>query len=194
MHVHARSAHTRCGQSQPSSSSSSAKLDWDAHLVVARLLLEPGRFLLGPCGIDLTRVIDLKSSDAGPVATVDGGIHHLLRPALIRQPHRIRLIEPGASARSTELVTIGGPLCTSFDVLARRCAMPALAPGDLLAVLDAGAYGFTESMPFFLSHPIPPEVVITGGRTILARPRIEPEAMLDTQAAGRPLTPEAVAT
>lgn len=170
------------------------EIDRNEHLAGARLLLEPGRFLLGPCGVYLTRVIDVKTGDSGRVVTVDGGVHHLLRPALIGQPHRIRLIQPAAAGRPTEPVTIGGPLCTSLDVLARRCDMPALEPGDLLAVLDAGAYGFTESMPFFLSHPIPPEVVISGEHSVLARARIEPETMLDMQVGGPPLTPEAAAT
>ena len=54
-------------------------------------------------------------------------------------------------------------------------------PGDLLAVLDVGAYGYTESMPWFLSHPVPAEVVVQGGRAALIRPRIEPESWLSIQ-------------
>jgi diaminopimelate decarboxylase len=54
-------------------------------------------------------------------------------------------------------------------------------PGDLVAVLDVGAYGFTESMPFFLSHPIPAEVAVRAGRAECIRPRMEPEAWLATQ-------------
>jgi diaminopimelate decarboxylase len=54
-------------------------------------------------------------------------------------------------------------------------------PGDLVAVLDVGAYGFTESMPFFLSHALPVEVAIRGGRAMLLRPRLEPETWLEWQ-------------
>jgi diaminopimelate decarboxylase len=54
-------------------------------------------------------------------------------------------------------------------------------PADLVAVLDVGAYGFTESMPFFLSHPVPAEVAVCGGRTALLRPRMEPETWLGWQ-------------
>jgi diaminopimelate decarboxylase len=156
-----------------------ARLDRDDRLAGAPLLLEPGRYLVGPAGTYLVRVIDVKETAAGPVATVDGGVHHLLRPALIGQAHRVRL----ASARRepVQTVTIGGPLCTAIDVLARNIALPTLAPGDLLAVEDAGAYGFTEAMPLFLSHPMPAEVVIEGGTMRLARPRIEPEHFLDMQ-------------
>ena len=59
--------------------------------------------------------------------------------------------------------------------------MPMPAVGDLMAVLDVGAYGFTESMPLFLSHPIPPEVVARNGVAALARPRLEPVTWLDQQ-------------
>lgn len=138
-------------------------LDRDPHVAGARLLLEPGRYLVGPTGVYLARVIDVKTSAFGRVATIDGGIHHLLRPALVGQPHRIRLLETDAAERPIESVTVGGPLCTSLDVFARQIDLPALEPGDLVAILDAGAYGFTESMPFFLSHPLPAEVAISGG-------------------------------
>jgi diaminopimelate decarboxylase len=155
------------------------QLDRDPGLVGASLLLEPGRYLVGPTGLYLVRVLDVKESDAGRVATVDGGVHHLLRPVLIGQAHRVRVVSPRREAEKT--VTIGGPLCTALDVLARRVDLPPLAPGDLLAVADAGAYGFTESMPLFLSHPTPAEVVLENGVARLARPRLEPEHFLDMQ-------------
>ena len=65
-------------------------------------------------------------------------------------------------------------------MLARDVPLGGLAAGDLVAVLDAGAYGATESMPLFLSHPMPAEVVVRGGTPHLARPRIEPEMWLAT--------------
>ena len=78
-------------------------------------------------------------------------------------------------------VTIAGPLCSGLDVFTANATLPAPAVGDLVAVLDAGAYGFTESMPLFLSHPIPAEVAIRGGRAALIRPRMEPAEWLDRQ-------------
>ena len=156
-------------------------LDRDAGLAGASLLLEPGRFLVGPAGAYLVRVIDVKETDAGRVATVDGGVHHLLRPALVGQAHRIRLISPPRGHEGAEPVTIGGPLCTALDVLAKGVHLPRVMPGDLLAIGDAGAYGFTESMPLFLSHPIPAEVVIEDGIARLARRRLDPEHFLDLQ-------------
>jgi len=78
-------------------------------------------------------------------------------------------------------VTVAGPLCSGLDVLAQRAVMPMPAVGDLLAVLDVGAYGFTESMPLFLSHPIPAEVVARDGVAALIRPRLDPVTWLDQQ-------------
>lgn len=145
----------------------------------ARLLLEPGRFLVGPAGAYVARVVDTKSVDGTTVVILDGGVHHLLRPALVGQEHRVRLLT-AATSRPVP-VTIAGPLCSGLDVLATGVVMPVPAVGDLVAVLDAGAYGFTESMPYFLSHPIPAEVAVRDGRTALVRPRQEPSEWLERQ-------------
>jgi hypothetical protein len=67
-------------------------------------------------------------------------------------------------------------------VLAVGAVMPTPSVGDLLAVLDVGAYGFTESMPWFLSHPVPAEVAARGGRAAVIRPRLDPAEWLDRQA------------
>ncbi len=146
-----------------------------------RLLLEPGRFLVGPAGAYVARVVDRKRVGAAEVVILDGGVHHVLRPALVGQEHRVRVL--GAAGRGPRAwpVTVAGPLCSGLDVLASRAALPLPSPGDLVAVLDVGAYGFTESMPLFLSHPTPAEVAVRGGRAVLIRPRIEPAEWLDRQ-------------
>ncbi|HEX2765305.1 MAG TPA: alanine racemase [Candidatus Limnocylindria bacterium] len=144
----------------------------------ARWLLEPGRYLVGPCGAYLARVVDTKAGPDRTVVTLDGGIHHLLRPALVGSQHRVRSLAGAARPRVPCLV--GGPLCTGLDVLG-RAELPEPAVGDLVAVDDAGAYGFTQSMPWFLSHPTPAEVVLRGDRMHLARPRAEPAEVLDRQ-------------
>jgi diaminopimelate decarboxylase len=154
-------------------------------LTDATVLLEPGRYLLGPAGAYLSRVLDVKRAPQGTVAVIDGGIHHLVRPALLREEQRIRLLTNDDRALAT--VGVAGPLCTGLDRFAISTQLPAPRPGDLLAVLDAGAYGFTESMPLFLSHPMPAEVALRGGEAFLLRPRLEPSEMLDRQ-----LVPESV--
>jgi diaminopimelate decarboxylase len=139
----------------------------------ARLLLEPGRFVVGPAGAYLARVIRTKQRDGRPMAVIDGGIHHVLRPALVGDAHRI--VGVGRSAERGEVdASVVGPLCTGLDQLAGAVALPDPRPGDLLAVLDVGAYGFTESMPLFLSHPVPAEVVVSRGVVRVARLRQEP--------------------
>jgi diaminopimelate decarboxylase len=151
----------------------------DALLSDARLLLEPGRFLVGPAGAYLARVVDTKTVDGTAVAILDGGVHHVLRPALVGTEHRVRLL--GQSSVRPIPVTVAGPLCSGLDVLATGAVMAPPSVGDLMAVLDVGAYGFTESMPYFLSHPIPAEIVARDGRAGLIRPRVEPAAWLGQQ-------------
>lgn len=148
----------------------------------ARILLEPGRYLVGPAGAYVARVVDRKLVDGREVVILDGGIHHLLRPALVGQEHRVRrLTGTGEGAGRFIPVTVAGPLCSGLDILATEAMLAAPDPGDLVAVLDVGAYGFTEAMPFFLSHPVPAEVAIHAGRAALLRPRLEPEAWLGWQ-------------
>jgi diaminopimelate decarboxylase len=157
--------------------------DWatDPVLREARLLLEPGRFLVGPAGAYLARVVDCKTVDGSVVVILDGGVHHVLRPALVGQEHRIRAF--GATSNRLVPVTVAGPLCSGLDVFSQGAIMAPPEVGDLLAILDVGAYGFTESMPLFLSHPIPAEVAIRGGRAALIRPRQDPGEWLDRQIA-----------
>ncbi len=151
--------------------------DW---LGGARLLLEPGRFLVGPAGAYLARVVDVKTVDGTTVAILDGGVHHVLRPALVGQEHRVRLFGTGSAGRTVR-VTVAGPLCSGLDVLAVGAVMTAPRVGDLMAMLDVGAYGFTESMPYFLSHPIPAEVLARAGDAAMIRPRLDPGEWLDRQ-------------
>jgi len=161
-----------------------ASLPSDPILAEARLLLEPGRFLVAQSGAYVARVVDRKSVDGSIVVILDGGVHHVLRPALVGQEHRIRSLsssaEPSASGRLVP-ITVAGPLCSGLDVFSQDAVMSPPEVGDLIAVLDVGAYGFSESMPLFLSHPIPAEIAVRDGRAALIRPRVEPRRWLDEQ-------------
>jgi len=119
------------------------------------LILEPGRFLAAPCGVYLARVVRLKESRGTRFAILEGGINHLLRPLLTGEAFPAKAVgKTGHVAR----FTLAGPLCTSLDRLGEVDLPSSLAPGDLLAFGMTGAYGFSEGMTHFLSHPVPPEV------------------------------------
>jgi len=118
------------------------------------LILEPGRFLAGPCGTYLARVVRIKESRGTRFAILEGGINHLIRPLLTGEPFPVRAVGKG---EGTVTYTLAGPLCTSLDRLG-EVRLPELAPGDLLAFGSTGAYGLNEGMTHFLSHPVPPEI------------------------------------
>jgi diaminopimelate decarboxylase len=120
------------------------------------LILEPGRFLAGPCGTYLVRVVRIKESRGTRFAILEGGINHLLRPLLTGQAFPVKAVGKGGGDLPT---TLAGPLCTSLDRLG-EVRLPELAAGDLLAFGSVGAYGLSEGMTHFLSHPVPPELWI----------------------------------
>lgn len=141
----------------------------------ARYLLEPGRWLAGPAGAYVCGITRTKERGGRIVAISDGGIHHLLRPRLVGQDHRVVPVGAAATRAPDGRIDLVGPLCTGIDILASDVAGPRPRAGDLFAVLDAGAYGFSESMPLFLTHPIPAEVIIERGQAVVSRERLEPE-------------------
>ncbi len=132
------------------------------------LRIEPGRLLVGDAGVLLVRVLYGKTCGAKEFVVVDAGMNALVRPALYGAQHRIRAV--GRSAGSAHVVDVVGPVCENADFLARDCWVPPLERGDLLAVLDAGAYGFSMASQYN-SQPRPAEVVVLLGRAELARRR-----------------------
>jgi diaminopimelate decarboxylase len=118
------------------------------------LVLEPGRFLAGPCGVYLSRVVRVKESRGVRFVILEAGVNHLLRPLLTGQPFPVKAVGGQGPLRPA---TLAGPLCTSLDRLG-EVELPELQPGSLLAFGTVGAYGFTEAMTPFLSHPVPAEV------------------------------------
>lgn len=113
------------------------------------LVLEPGRWLSGPCGVYLCRVVRVKESRGVRFAVLEGGINHLLRPLLTGQPFPV--LAPGRAGEPTSH-TLAGPLCTSLDRLG-EVSLPPVQPGDLLVFGQVGAYGRSEAMTDFLSRP-----------------------------------------
>ena len=136
----------------------------------AELLLELGRYLVGPAGCLLTEVQYRKTRAGRELVIVDAGMTDLVRPALYEARHRILpLVESDAGPeRPTD---VAGPICESTDFLGRERPLPPLAGGDLLAVLDAGAYGMSMAS-HYNTHPHPAEVWIDeSGRVETIRRR-----------------------
>jgi diaminopimelate decarboxylase len=140
----------------------------------ARLAIEPGRALVARAGALVTQVLYRKHRSAGRMLVVDTGMHHLLRPALYQAAHRVRPLRAAPPAGPTEVV---GPICESTDVLAIDADLPDLAPGDLVAFLDTGAYGMTMASNYN-GQPRPAEIVVAGGVGGVARRRETWEELL----------------
>ncbi|MFN3869617.1 MAG: type III PLP-dependent enzyme [Hyphomicrobiaceae bacterium] len=147
----------------------------DPLLRSAEVLIEPGRYLVGPAGVYLMSVRAVKMSRGQRFIVTDGGMHHHLAASgnlgqVIKRDYPLvaatRLADGGRSAAS-----LVGPLCTPLDTLGRQTELADVAEGDIVAVLQSGAYGLSASPVGFLSHPMPAEVLIRGGTHRCIRPR-----------------------
>lgn len=147
-----------------------------------RILVEPGRFLIGNAGVLLTRVRYIKSasgrirhgekSGAKKFAIVDAGMNDLIRPALYQSYHEIVPVEQSITSKSknTEKIDIVGPVCESGDFFALDREMPELQESDLLAIMSAGAYGFVMASSYN-SRPLPAEALVERDKVALIRKR-----------------------
>ncbi len=148
----------------------------DPRFADTRLVLELGRYLVGPAGWFLARVVSVKQSRGSRIAICDGGLNANLAASgnfgmVLRRNyviHRVGGDEGGT--RPDEPQDISGPLCTSIDKLGSRVLLPRLDEGDLIAIHGCGAYGPTASPLYFISHPLPAEVLLTGEQLCDATP------------------------
>jgi diaminopimelate decarboxylase len=132
------------------------------------LILEPGRVIVGNAGILLTEVQYLKETDTKKFVIVDGGMNDLIRPALYGS---YQAIQPVAQTNGDKIVAdIVGPICESGDFFAKDREIARPKRGDLLAVMSAGAYGFTMASNYN-SHPKPPEILVDGDKYYVIRSR-----------------------
>ncbi len=132
------------------------------------LLLEPGRFLVAQAGALLTTVFNVKKNGDKTFVITDAGMNDLIRPALYQAHHEIFPVKQSSVATSP--VDIVGPVCESGDFFARDRQLAAVKPGDLLAILDAGAYGMSLSSNYN-TRPRPAEVLVRGTTHRLIRRR-----------------------
>jgi len=136
-----------------------------------RLLLEPGRSIIGPAGILLTSVIYRKQNDGKRFLVVDAAMNDLIRPALYGAYHEIIPVTQSANpAAKSEVTDIVGPVCETGDFFARDRDLPTVEEGELLAILDAGAYGMVLASNYN-TRPRPAEVLVTGKSAKIIRRR-----------------------
>jgi diaminopimelate decarboxylase len=152
-----------------------SELTYDPVLQAARLIVEPGRFLVAEAGIYVARVVDVKVSRGKQFVVTDGGMHHHLAASgnlgqTIKRNFPVAVLNRLGNPVA-EPVDVVGPLCTPLDILARNLPLPPVEIGDLIGVFQSGAYARSASPLGFLSRQSPPEVLIVDGKPLLVRRR-----------------------
>lgn len=153
-----------------------------------RFAIEPGRVLVSEYGVYVSRVVDVKDSGGETFAILDGGIHHALLP-ITANSYRMVIADragesgtgSGSESGSESGVMVGGPLCTSADQWRSRVELPGVRVGDVVAMMNSGAYGLSASMTMFLSRGTPAEVLVLGGEAHVIRERSTDAMILDGQ-------------
>jgi diaminopimelate decarboxylase len=141
------------------------------------LMFEPGRMIVGNAGILVASVIYVKHGEAKNFVIIDAAMNDLIRPTLYEAYHEIlpvRFAEPGSREITADVV---GPVCESGDYLALARRLPEPKPGDLLAIMTAGAYGAVQSSTYN-TRALVPEVLVNGEQYAVIRPRIEVDQLI----------------
>jgi diaminopimelate decarboxylase len=141
------------------------------------LIFEPGRLIVGNAGILVTRVLYLKGGETKTFVIVDAAMNDLIRPTLYEAHHDIRLVRAADPDARRIIADVVGPVCESGDFLALDRDLPEPRPGDLLAIMSAGAYGAVQAGTYN-TRPLVPEVLVREGEWALVRPRLEAETLI----------------
>jgi len=142
-----------------------------------KLIFEPGRMIVGNAGILVTRVIYLKRGEAKRFVIVDAAMNDLIRPTLYEAYHDIRPVKEAAPDARCIVADVAGPVCETGDYLALDRDMAEPEPGDLLAVMTAGAYGAVQAGTYN-TRALVPEVLVNGDQWALVRPRLDADALI----------------
>ena len=142
-----------------------------------QLIFEPGRLIVGNAGILVTRVLYVKRGEAKTFVIVDAGMNDLVRPTLYDAHHDIRPVREPVVGAPRIIADVVGPVCESGDFLALDRSMAEPKPGDLLAVMTAGAYGAVEAGTYN-TRALVPEVLVKAGEWALVRPRVSAEELI----------------
>ncbi|PRD40979.1 diaminopimelate decarboxylase [Phyllobacterium phragmitis] len=143
-----------------------------------KTIFEPGRLIVGNAGILVCEVIFVKEGDARNFIIVDAAMNDLIRPTLYDAFHDIRPVAAPKDGQRRIRADIVGPVCETGDYLGQDRDMPYPAPGDLLAIMTAGAYGAVQSSTYN-SRLLVPEVLVDGDRYHVVRPRTGYDALID---------------
>jgi diaminopimelate decarboxylase len=142
-----------------------------------KLIFEPGRLIVGNAGILVTRVLYVKRGEAKTFVIVDAGMNDLIRPTLYEAHHEIWPVRQPAVGAPRIIADVVGPVCESGDFLAHDRSLPQPQPGDLMAMMSAGAYGAVQAGTYN-SRALVPEVLVRTGEWALVRPRLEASALI----------------
>ena len=142
-----------------------------------RLIFEPGRLIVGNAGILVTRVLYVKRGEEKTFVIVDAGMNDLVRPTLYDAHHDIRPVREPAVGAPRIVADVVGPVCESGDFIALDRSLVAPQPGDLLAIMTAGAYGAVEAGTYN-TRALVPEVLVRKGEWALVRPRLTAEELI----------------
>lgn len=141
------------------------------------LVFEMGRMLVANAGILVTRVIYVKKGEGKTFVVVDAAMNDLIRPTLYEAHHDILPVTEPAADAALVVADVVGPVCETGDFLALDRPLPEVQPGDLLAVMTAGAYGAVQSGTYN-TRALVPEVLVRGPEAAVVRPRVDPAALI----------------
>ncbi len=163
-----------CGQTQASPAAYAGAMRAHLQPLGVRLMMEPGRFLIGPAGLLLASVIRVKQTAHRRFVVLDAAMNDLMRPAMYDAWHGIVPVAPESLHAGVTPADVVGPVCETGDIFARDRLLPAIEPGQHVALLDAGAYGASMSSSYN-ARPRAAEVLVDNGKThlIRARPGVE---------------------
>ena len=147
------------------------------HNLGCTLMFEPGRMIVGNAGILVTRVIYVKHGEAKNFVIIDAAMNDLIRPTLYEAHHDILPLVAAAAGAPTITADVVGPVCESGDYLALDRTLPEPKPGDLLAIMTAGAYGAVQSGTYN-TRALVPEVLVKDDQYAVVRPRVEVDDLI----------------
>ena len=145
--------------------------------VGAQLIFEPGRLIAANAGILVSSVITVKDGETRKFLVLDAGMNDLIRPAMYGAHHEIVPVREAAATTPRVHYDVVGPICESSDQFAANRELPELKPGDLVAIMTAGAYGAVMSSAYN-ARPPAPEVLVKGDRFSVVRPRLDDDALI----------------